>query len=499
MNDSPAQSNEHSERDHTSSAFFPDAQHFAISGGNFTIKNIHRTPPERAPEFRSIPIGDLNLQHELDVSLVRRATRDPGSVRRVYSVRIHGYSSSMTAAVYQGKNAEERWRQDVARYSWLRHPNFLQLFGAATSADMYAAVFHDDFIPVRQVLEKYSDSPVSTVYLWGYFEQEFGDAWRYLYAVSGTELEPFGCTMGLRPSTGHLCIDLTPTNSNIYIFYSPRSTSFRDIRYRPQLQDSKIISSISLDHYHKICFLYLSRFRYLSVFGNTSIQLGSIISFADGSELVNVTNNLDPQDSGWLPELSERDDALFVAPSGWTRLTSDEVQQIEEIFRKIYYSGSQFAVWLAQANHIFTHLKVRTGHENYVFVHGVEYRLEISRLVDIPPGYLFLCPLKDLQTNASTRLYLPQCPAYWSLDPSGAQRLTPEEAHNLGFPTAAVIMEAQGMYLERSVYGGLGQLYRGKGYDPDTQDLARELEYPLYHLSGTSKITKGNCKSADLC
>ncbi|KAJ7753013.1 hypothetical protein B0H16DRAFT_783683 [Mycena metata] len=169
MNDSPAQSNEHSERDHTSSAFFPDAQHFAISGGNFTIKNIHRTPPERAPEFRSIPIGDLNLQHELDVSLVRRATRDPGSVRRVYSVRIHGYSSSMTAAVYQGKNAEERWRQDVARYSWLRHPNFLQLFGAATSADMYAAVFHDDFIPVRQVLEKYSDSPVSTVYLWGYF------------------------------------------------------------------------------------------------------------------------------------------------------------------------------------------------------------------------------------------------------------------------------------------------------------------------------------------
>ncbi|KAJ6469706.1 hypothetical protein DFH09DRAFT_487521 [Mycena vulgaris] len=44
-------------------------------------------------------------------------------------------------------------------------------------------------------------------------------------------------------------------------------------------------------------------------------------------------------------------------------------------------------------------------------------------------------------------------------------------------------LELKGMYLMGSVYSGLRQLYQGKGFDAYSQDVARELGYPLYQMS----------------
>ncbi|KAF7328406.1 hypothetical protein MVEN_02556300 [Mycena venus] len=98
-------------------------------------------------------------------------------------------------------------------------------------------------------------------------------------------------------------------------------------------------------------------------------------------------------------------------------------------------------------------------------------------------GYLFLCPLAELQSGLPNRMCLPSCPAYWSLEPSGAQPLSTDEAERLGFPTIDLIMEVQGMYLVGNLYTGLRQLYQGKGFDAYTQDVARKLGYPLYQVS----------------
>jgi hypothetical protein len=93
-------------------------------------------------------------------------------------------------------------------------------------------------------------------------------------------------------------------------------------------------------------------------------------------------------------------------------------------------------------------------------------------------GFLFLCPVTDFQTGPSSFRW-PECPAYWSLDPSGVERLGMDEATALGFPSLRLTTEILGRFWDASVYAGLRQFHRAKGFDPESQDLARHLGYPL--------------------
>jgi hypothetical protein len=57
-----------------------------------------------------IPMGEIDLQHEIRVGnesgLVYRQPQS-GHARRMYSAKVEGRRSSMTAAIYQGNGAEE--------------------------------------------------------------------------------------------------------------------------------------------------------------------------------------------------------------------------------------------------------------------------------------------------------------------------------------------------------------------------------------------------------
>ena len=99
-----------------------------------------------------------------------------------------------------------------------------------------------------------------------------------------------------------------------------------------------------------------------------------------------------------------------------------------------------------------------------------------------PEGYLFLCPVQHLQPNPGSFQW-PESPAYWSTDPFGTERLSTEEATDLGFPSIELTVNVNGHSWDESVYAGLRTFHRAKGFDPDTQDVARHLGYPLYQLS----------------
>ncbi|KAJ7017337.1 hypothetical protein C8F04DRAFT_920109, partial [Mycena alexandri] len=71
---------------------------------------------------------------------------------------------------------------------------------------------------------------------------------------------------------------------------------------------------------------------------------------------------------------------------------------------------------------------------------------------------------------------------YWSLDPSGANRLSTEEATRRGFPAIRLTTKVFGHYWDTSVYAGLRQFHRAKGFDPDSQDIALHLGLPLFQL-----------------
>ncbi|KAJ7094167.1 hypothetical protein C8R44DRAFT_547634, partial [Mycena epipterygia] len=99
-----------------------------------------------------------------------------------------------------------------------------------------------------------------------------------------------------------------------------------------------------------------------------------------------------------------------------------------------------------------------------------------------PEGYLFLCPIEHLRDENGRWVQNPACPAYWSLDPSGNQRLSPEEASGLGFPSFELEMTVDMKSWHESVYDALSRFHAGKGFNPNSQDLARHLGRPLYEL-----------------
>jgi hypothetical protein len=82
--------------------------------------------------------------------------------------------------------------------------------------------------------------------------------------------------------------------------------------------------------------------------------------------------------------------------------------------------------------------------------------------------------VKDVQISPQLFRW-PKCPAYWSLDPLGDVRLTSEEADNLGFPSITLTTTIPGYFYDASVYAGLRRFHESKGFDPDSQDVARHL------------------------
>ncbi|KAJ7081922.1 hypothetical protein C8R44DRAFT_652802 [Mycena epipterygia] len=156
--------------------------------------------------------------------------------------------------------------------------------------------------------------------------------------------------------------------------------------------------------------------------------------------------------------------------------------------------------WFAQADHIFNRLGITSNYEDYGAFedHGEfyiprtqlqQYWVKISEPRDTtPPSYLFLCPLGNLQPDIPSRCWASDWPAYWSLDPTGVQRLSADEASARGLPAIEVGKEVDGIWWDSSVYDGLRQFHESKGFDPDTQDVAQYLGYPLFKLSSENDV-----------
>ncbi|KAJ7690600.1 hypothetical protein B0H16DRAFT_1856461 [Mycena metata] len=146
-----------------SARFFTSSRNFVVQGGVFTSQtHIHNVSPALPSgmgeilhhiewvlmlqrDFEVIPLGHLDLRNEMCLdagsdTVYRKY--EHGSVRKVYSAWIHGCKSNMTVAVYLRDNAEEEWRQDISKYSGLRHPNLIQLFGTVSSSGLHAAEYH---------------------------------------------------------------------------------------------------------------------------------------------------------------------------------------------------------------------------------------------------------------------------------------------------------------------------------------------------------------------
>ncbi|KAJ6448264.1 hypothetical protein C8R45DRAFT_1115422 [Mycena sanguinolenta] len=252
--------------------------------------------------------------------------------------------------------------------------------------------------------------------------------------------------------------------------------------------EATIIDSLTLDQYHSICYWQFSVIRSISIATSSRVKIGTVSNSVPEDTLDNML------EIAWLPNTELAWPAVWhsignewrlgeLMVDGWTRF--DSTDAIDTVITVEFWAHTQS--WLSQANHIFTSLEVSSDFQHYgAIVMPFNIAVTIST-TDTPIGFLFLCSPDDFQTGQFSYKW-PDCPAYWSLDPSGAERLTLEEAFALGFPSLQFSTRLERKSWDASVYAGLRHFHQAKGFDPDSQDVARHLGYPLYQFSGLTRM-----------
>ncbi|KAJ7037217.1 hypothetical protein C8F04DRAFT_1331610 [Mycena alexandri] len=396
LNAVPPSKSYHTHRGHTTmSAFFPNSKDFVVTGGTFT--NTNQVAPRTPSDFRMIPIGDLNLLKEIrraGGSLIVRHRKGGASMKKMYITRIPGFQSTMTAAVFQGDGAEE-------------------LYGIASAGGLHATVFHDDLIPHGEILEKYGGAHFSTVFFWARMDTQFYDVDQYVSSISGRYLNWVEYMVWIRPSTSQLCIELmAPVHD--YLELSPIESGIgpSDVSLFQLPEDSELIPSISLQAYHNACYFHLAQLHYFPISTNVSVKLASIRHFT-GAEYENSSefafmSECGIDDRSWSTEdhmidqmwnrLNGDEEGTSILENGWIRVNSANV--VDGYRRRVYADALSCEPWLVQANHIFNALGVRSNFHEYALVGSIQYHLWLlGPLESLPPGYLFLCPLTEIQTE----------------------------------------------------------------------------------------------------
>ncbi|KAJ6613602.1 hypothetical protein B0H10DRAFT_218133 [Mycena sp. CBHHK59/15] len=144
--------------------------------------------------------------------------------------------------------------------------------------------------------------------------------------------------------------------------------------------------------------------------------------------------------------------------------------------------------WLAQANHVLGALAVTEKLHSYVLIDeiicfiyfGWEGKSPAKRFTQ--DVYLFACPV-ELCSQMGLRLAPESHQVFWSLDPLGEERLSQADADAMGLPTLEFYAKVMGVGWQAYHYDGLLNFHRSKGFDPQSQDVARHMDYPLLEVS----------------
>ncbi|KAJ7714431.1 hypothetical protein B0H16DRAFT_1742624 [Mycena metata] len=473
--------------------FFTGSQGFTIK--NSIFNNVtHTAASTTPPDIHRITMGDIELRSQLrvdsewrideDTGIVRRERRG-GCIRRVYSAKV-GHRK-MTVVMFEGDSAEQEWQQNITTYLGLRHPNILQIYGVANSGSIHATLFHGDLMLLEEFLDLHEHySPILQVYLTASAVEQSGRADDYFASQFGWRLIYGEYTVWIQLSTGTISAELGVPDYFI-VPWGWRSADPMTIQNPAYHQTCSMLSSVHGSAHLSIfasvtlgAMVFWPPLRQpASCIDNSTFEPGVQLPFEDCIELASV-DHIEVDSSGWFG-------SGVVMTNGWTRLFPHSFYPIVAhlTFR---VRKQDILAWLSQANHIFKCLQITSNFSDHVLLSTISIHLQIQPILEtIPTGYLFLCPPNHFRTGSAS-FTSPDYPAYWSLDSSVVERLSAEEAMHLGFPSFEFKSRVSGLYWEDKIYAGLRQFHASKGFDPDNQDLACHLGYPLYRLSTHGRI-----------
>ncbi|KAJ7134159.1 hypothetical protein C8R46DRAFT_1048165 [Mycena filopes] len=351
-----------------------------------------------------------------------------------------------------------------------------------------------DLIPFKTFLDFYQDSPILTAYIHGYATAEayfisrcrqalVRDRHHILLFPINSAQDLGNLTLWIRRSTTQLCIDPLAESRRLddLIFCPLEELAGKaapwDVFSTPN-PELTAIRHLSLAQYHQICYgLGRYRLRTLpSVYVTT--PPGEVIPWAPEGCFENfevLARVPDGQPFGHIgkpalhwdqwawsvsqPEVSAMPNSFLRYISiPWSTFLGIQVPDSDAAA----YLGTGADAWLSQANHIFCNagitdrledfggliphtFPVVTKHSSKVLVERIFFTIKVHVTAKVAsPGYLFLCPPNNFQDGPMSFRW-PECPAYWSLDPLGVERLSAEEAARLGFPPLLLITKIEGV------------------------------------------------------
>ncbi|KAJ7369208.1 hypothetical protein DFH08DRAFT_984163 [Mycena albidolilacea] len=472
-----------------SGAFFPGAAGFTIGGGDFTsnvTNNVYNPPPEQSAAFRTILLGDLKLLKEIRMNhesgVVGRQSQRTNARRMYYSAKVvGGVCRPMTVTLYQGDDTEEEWHQHVMKYESIRHPKIMQLYGLLSTTGLRGMVFHDELIPLLQFFRRFEYSLFLSIYILGYCTLERREAMRYCRSM---DITTDHSSAWIRPATGELCVNLIQDPGLSIGFLVAEVPQIENVSLDDPHAESAIISALDQGDYYVLCSSVVSMEDIWTVLipTETLIPLGTVLRLDSPRKASIITDPLGIDRSNLDIHLEHDGEVL---PGSWIRFDPNRTQYSKFELSAYTRSGFHNKSWMAQANHIFAQLETTSNFKDYVAVDGIEFTLRClpnTYNTREPEGYLFVCPAEEFRRGPDSFQW-PYWPAYWALNSSGTFPLSTEDANMLGFPIIHIETHIHGYSWDDGVYDTLRRFQEGKGLNPESQETAINLGYPLYKLS----------------
>jgi hypothetical protein len=113
--------------------------------------------------------------------------------------------------------------------------------------------------------------------------------------------------------------------------------------------------------------------------------------------------------------------------------------------------------------------------------------MDVSPRDDI---YLFLFSTEVDNSNGRLAIHLPTESAwyYWSLDPNGLDPIPEDVLDDLSLPEVHFLAMVFCRQWSREKYDAISDFHSAKGFDPDTQDIALKLGYPLVDIQRMNNL-----------
>ncbi|KAF7340340.1 Reverse transcriptase-RNase H-integrase [Mycena venus] len=198
-------------------------------------------------------------------------------------------------------------------------------------------------------------------------------------------------------------------------------------------------------------------------------------------------------------------------PTGWTRVEYLDNPDQNPYFLEMeagldyYYEENVMKWWISQQNYVCKHLQCAIDANDRRPLHlitGIDFHCILNTQLDgftlqgtfmtnAPQHqvYLFLFPPQVELVDGQFIIMNPNDSEkyYWSFDPTGLEQLTHEMAEDIGLLTPQFFVRVIGWKGDESTLDMIREFHAAKGFDPDSQDVAIAMGYPLVDIKDIQK------------